>query len=256
MQDRDVVAAVERDDVCRNASARLQLDSRCPAVLRLHVQPSRSDPTSRPSRFPRHRRRRQCREPERRSAPRAEPLPRARDADPAAQPAAAGPAIVGNGSIRASAFKMLAGGTTSLSRWRSAELCAPRRRSVCPGSSRATAPRTQHDREARERAEDEPACRVERAQLAAADPRAQRRARERSERLEQDRTDGRPGQRGERRVRRARSTLKQRRGEPRAEPGAEHDPGERERGREQSLLPADEGRERHEPERDQVDFRH
>ena len=56
---------------------------------------------------------------------------------------APGPAIVGNGSMRASALSRSVGGMTLFRRCSKAEPCAPRRRSVWPGKSSATAPRTQ-----------------------------------------------------------------------------------------------------------------
>jgi hypothetical protein len=52
------------------------------------------------------------------------------------------------------------------------------------------------------------------------------------------------------------AALKELGSETRAEPGAEDDPDQREGGRDEPLLPADEGRQGDEAERDQVDFGH
>ena len=82
------------------------------------------------------------------------------------------------------------------------------------------------------------------------------RAGQRAERLEQDRPHGRAHQSRERCVGRVLAALKELGCQPRAEPGAEDDPGQREGGRDEPLLPTDEGRQGDEAERDQVDFGH
>src|SRR4029077_407713 len=57
-------------------------------------------------------------------------------------------------------------------------------------------------------------------------------------------------------IRRVLAALKELGSQPRAEPGAKDDPDQREGGRDEPLLPADESRQGDEAERDQVDFGH
>ena len=54
-----------------------------------------------------------------------------------------GPASLGNGSIRPSAFSSVRGGTIEFRRWSTSERCTARRRFVWPGSWSAIAPSTQ-----------------------------------------------------------------------------------------------------------------
>ena len=225
MQDRDVVAAVERDHVGRNARARLQLDHG--VLLSRDYMRSRHDQIRPPdpagaldtdaagSAENANDARRRARERR----------PRARDAGPEARPERRVRRSSGTDRCGRAHSRISAGGTNSFSRWRSAERCAPRRGRSAPaaGARPPRAPTRPRGPRAAPRTSPPVASNV----LSLRRRTRERRAEpgQRPERLEQDRTDGGAGQRGERRVRRARSVLKELRGEPRSEPGPEHDPG-------------------------------
>ena len=131
----------------------------------------------------------------------------------------AGPAIDGNGSMRASARRTVRGGTISFSRCddrRALHLAAQRRLAGQLSSTARRRPRRSRGRARRRRA----GRRSSRAAAAAGSPQSPPRANEPAttrDRLEERRTDERADEPGERRVRRARAAVQDVRREARAD---------------------------------------